>query len=552
MHFFPIPYKNELLYSILARYCIRSGNVKSIHNFEDIFGKRSCVAVFEFASNLDRLIKNLPYGSELTAKYLIYNHTIFPFYAHFMSKDEEEKVIEEMRGDRGDKVYTRLGLVSNSLKLNEYMMFCPECIKENIKIYGESYWDRLHQIPGVFVCYKHKTLLHKSKILTRGGNRQVYVPQNYENCILEEGYTISDDLFKKMLWIIEDVETLIESKIIFRDRRFFKNKFRTKLIENGYARLNNFILQKKLKNDFIDFYGQEYLSLLQSSVSHNDRCWLTLIFYDDNFKTNPIRYLLLSRFLGMSAKELIEENEDGDKDEEYYKSLWYAKIKDLVSDGKSIREISKEINSSTKTIKKVLEELKISPSYKWNGGGKYVKKKYKETEEFIEKREEKRSKWIEILESNPDKSNSKLREIDSSTYRWLSKYDIEWLRNNSSKVKMTNYTVNWEERDKELLSKVEKVIEDMKKGKPERITWTSIGKRLGICGWLLKRKDKLPLTKKFIESKLETLDEFHIRKIKWAIEELNKQGKEITFWNIVEVSGVKEKYLRNILNKNME
>ena len=38
MHYFPKPYPDELLYSILARYCVQSGNINTINNTEDIFG----------------------------------------------------------------------------------------------------------------------------------------------------------------------------------------------------------------------------------------------------------------------------------------------------------------------------------------------------------------------------------------------------------------------------------------------------------------------------------------------------------------------------------
>ena len=43
MYFFPTPYKDELLYSVFARYCVQSGNVSSIQNFDDMFGTRNVI-----------------------------------------------------------------------------------------------------------------------------------------------------------------------------------------------------------------------------------------------------------------------------------------------------------------------------------------------------------------------------------------------------------------------------------------------------------------------------------------------------------------------------
>ena len=37
---------------------------------------------------------------------------------------------------------------------------CPECMKEDIKKYGEPYIHRTHQLSGVVACHKHKRVLH--------------------------------------------------------------------------------------------------------------------------------------------------------------------------------------------------------------------------------------------------------------------------------------------------------------------------------------------------------------------------------------------------------
>ncbi|MBZ4647057.1 MAG: hypothetical protein JG777_2546, partial [Clostridia bacterium] len=65
-------------------------------------------------------------------------------------------------------------------------------------------------------------------------------------------------------------------------------------------------------------------------------------------------------------------------------------------------------------------------------------------------------------------------------------------------------------------------------------------------GWLSKKKEKLPLTKAYIESVVESMEEFHIRKIKWSINELEKQGKPMTLWNLAETAGVKTRYMKEI------
>ena len=61
----------------------------------------------DLPSNLNKLIENLPVGSKYTAEYLIYNHTLYPFYAAF-APGRAKEVLDSMKMDRGGSIYTRL------------------------------------------------------------------------------------------------------------------------------------------------------------------------------------------------------------------------------------------------------------------------------------------------------------------------------------------------------------------------------------------------------------------------------------------------------------
>ena len=555
MNFFPTPYPDEILYSTLARYCMRSGNIKEIHNFEDLFGTRNCIATMELPTQLDALIENMPANSKYTAEYFIYKHTLFPFLAAFIPAERADKIIETMRNGEGAVSYMSLGLVTSSVTLNRYFRFCPECFKEDIERFGEPYWHRSHQITGVFVCAKHKIPLYNSTELIRGGNRQRFISATHANCIVEKEISFPSDLMEKMLWMAEDAEILLNNHFGFKEPDCFKNQFRAKLIEKGYARMNNYIHQKQLKKDFIEFYGHEYLKLVQSTLPDEGGGWLSYMVRKNDRTTYAIRYLLLTRFLGISVIDLFN-TKLGFKDEDEnnidaYQELWDQRLIELTQSGLSIREIADILKSSTKTIRKAIDRLGIEPFWKFNGGGKYLCKKYTDTEEFKIKREKCRNKWLELHARYPDKSSNQIRRNNDGLFAWLKKYDNEWLEQNYRRVKTVVSTVDWAKRDAELLPLVKEVVAKMKEGKPERITWTTIGSKLGISGWLSKKKDKLPLVKAYIDSEVESLEEFQIRKIKWGIEELERQRKDITLWSLAETAGVKPRYMEHII-ENIE
>ena len=550
MNFFPTPYPDEILYSTLARYCMRSGNIKEIHNFEDLFGTRNCIAVMELSTQLDALIENMPVGTKYTAEYFIYKHTLFPFLAAFIPKERAEKIIGTMRNGEGAVSYMRIGLISNSINLNKYFRFCPECFKEDIERFGEPYWHRSHQVTGVFVCLKHKIPLCDSTELIRAGNRQRFISASCKNCIVEKEISYSNYLMKKMLWMAGDVEILLNNQFGFKKTEWFRNQFRVKLIEKGYARMNNYIHQKKLKQDFVDFYGHEYLALVQSPVSVNSGGWLPDMVRNNDRTTYSIRYLLLARFLGIPVADLFNtklgSNDEDENNIDAYQELWDQRLIELTQSGLSIREISDILKSSAKTIRKAIDRLGVEEFWKFNGGGKYLHNKFTDTEEFRMKRERLREKWLELHAQYPNKSSSQIRRNNDGVYAWLKRYDSEWMEENYRRIKTVVNTVDWDKRDAELLPQVKEVVKEMREGKPERITWTTIGSKLGISGWLSKKKEKLPLVKAYIESQVESMEEFHVRKIKWGIEELERQGKEMTLWNLVETAGVKPGYMKSI------
>jgi hypothetical protein len=84
--FLPKPYPDEILYSILARYHIRSGNTSPKATLKELFNSQTTIATIDLPSNLDYLIKNLQFVSNYQIEDLIYKHTLYPLYSPFLQK----------------------------------------------------------------------------------------------------------------------------------------------------------------------------------------------------------------------------------------------------------------------------------------------------------------------------------------------------------------------------------------------------------------------------------------------------------------------------------
>lgn len=181
--FFSTPYPDELLYSVIARYHIRSGNTNAKATLNDLFNSTTVTSVVELPSNIDRLISNLPVAEAFNVEELIYKHTMFPYYTAFITEDRAKRIYGYMLSDNGSKIYAELGLSNSYIKLNIFIRFCPECVQEDLKLYGETYWHRIHQVAGLNFCIKHKNPLYNSTAAIRLKNRQEYVNAMMEICM---------------------------------------------------------------------------------------------------------------------------------------------------------------------------------------------------------------------------------------------------------------------------------------------------------------------------------------------------------------------------------
>lgn len=129
-----------------------------------------------------------------------------------------------------------------------------------------------------------------------------------------------------------------------------------------------------------------------------------------------------------------------------------------------------------------------------------------------------RSEWLSVRKNNLKATRKKLMGTNSFLYLWLRRNDSVWLEENLppvEKISIIKNHLDWKKIDKELQSKVKKVIAQIRQEKRplKRISITEIIKRVGYKNWLDKRNQKLPLTAKLIEENLESLEEFMLRKI---------------------------------------
>lgn len=230
-----------------------------------------------------------------------------------------------------------------------------------------------------------------------------------------------------------------------------------------------------------------------------------------------------------------------------YGKVWEDRLRDLVEVKKlGLRATARELRVDPNTIKRYVSLLDLTPSWTTvnQSKSKKIQKAVKNLPDLEKLTKEKKDRWLTIQKENPELSKTEIRKLAPDIYAWLYRRDRAWLNTNSPKPKKPKSSVDrvdWSVRDTEVLAQVkDAVLHLINSDKPIRITIGKVAVTIGRKALLEKHLDKMPQTKDYLESVAETVEDFQIRRIKWAVKELNLRGEEVKEWKILRVAGLRE------------
>ncbi len=624
--FFPTPFaSDEVMYSVLARFHAASGNTSPKATIMDLYGITTVTAVIDLPAHFDALVSNLPVKHRYKADELIKAHTLFPFYSAFLPPQRANLVLESMKGDIGHSVHNRLGIMASSISTDKTLKYCRECFDADKIRWGEPYWHRVHQVPGVYICPIHRIPLYRSRLLpmnrhefvtaTRedyqetqdtNGDKEGVVMQDtqsaWDNAVSKITILLEDDeLSTKYRMLVDNVDKLLNSSYANRPMEWFANHYVARLKEIGLANVHGHVRQVEFRREFLRYYGEQFLKVMQSSVSERDDNWLNAMVRKHRKTFHPIRHLLLMQFLGISLDEMFvnepqyqsfgtspwlclnpaadhylqpvvedmsirydskvkrpigtfscscgfvyaRKGPDTRADDKYrvgrikvFGEVWERKLGELLNEDLSLREIARRLHVDVNTVKKYADLPRQD-------------RKAISSAVPDDLRERQRHAWIELVRLNEKKSQTELRHMNKALYTWLYRNDKNWLIAHSLKPKRvitTNSRVDWGKRDEEILVLVRTEVTRILtlEGKPERVSISRIGKRIGYLSLLEKHLDKMPKTKSYLETVKETVEGFQLRRIRWAMQEIEREGQDLQWWRIVRKAGIRGEVVENL------
>ncbi|HGH7435398.1 TPA: TnsD family Tn7-like transposition protein [Staphylococcus aureus] len=587
--FFTNPYPDELLYSAIARYHFYSGNLDCKDTLEELFDSRSVIPSMEIGSHLTNLVEKL--GPQYSVEYLLANHTIYPYYASFLSKQRQMEILEDVKNN-GQALYTRLGIVAGGICRKDGLYYCDMCDKSDSDKYREPYIHREHQLQGISYCAHHEIPLREYPVT--GDSRIEYIRFELRYMNLSDLYEV-EPYEEIVIQLAKQAYKLLKIPLHSLTKVEIDSMYKALLRKKNLITAANRVRQQDLYQMIKIDLSEEHLTYYESNFNEeNEYNWVKVLTRNSTRHVNPLRHLLILLYLKQDVGDLIVDNgpfrkgpypclnraakhykklvipsvkvtrdfktkapigtfccscgfvyarkgPDNNVEDQYrigrikaFGHVWRKLLKKLLNTGMSIRAIAKELGVDPKTVKKYAEEPTLKEA-------KAIKPDRLETY---------RNDLSEIMCTQPQLTRTEIRNQLCKQYMYLYRYAKEWLMANlpiQRKYTEPNRLVDWNARDREYVQRIKALHQELLTvEKPVRITNSLIWKRLGITANIEGYSAKLPSTTTLLNEIIETVKAFQIRRCCKVIDQMLEENEVIKLWKVQRIAAIKSHHFHEI------
>jgi len=158
----PVPYPDELWYSIVARRLRDWGYLNRSAELRSVYGS-SAPTINMVAPLRPRQFSASSKGqSTPSTRVLAARNTLLPYYLAFASPSRREAMLAVLESP---DVLVKLRLSALTRRLvPASLRFCRDCMDTDMMLFGEAYWHRSHQVPGMDHCPEHGLVLFESSV----------------------------------------------------------------------------------------------------------------------------------------------------------------------------------------------------------------------------------------------------------------------------------------------------------------------------------------------------------------------------------------------------
>ena len=480
----PMPYPQELIYSTVARYKIRAGLISPKQLLDDVFEDRGVVATVDLPCHLSKIANHYPHN-RFNLNYIAYQHTLFPLYAPFIPESRRQECLRWMANHSQGAIHLAIGNNASRLPSLKYIRYCPQCFNEQFKAYGEWYWSRMWQIPGITCCSKHGTLADSS-VEYRPNSRHDFIAPTPHNCNINPQGSVNENNRFLISKISELLSLAEQSSPTFEQwTAFYHGLARSSNCIRGSKHIDHLRILEKVENRWsLEFLETNNLHRLNSETG-----WLRGIF-----RKHRKSFSYLEHIIAISS--LLEQE-------------W------------TFEEIIMQVKSQKTTL-----------------SGKITKAKntIKPDSELVKSN---RNLWLDLIKEH--QSIKEARKVNKALYAWLYRNDKTWFMNTNKNYHQRHipkgFTVDWQKRDSEFVRSLIKINDhtcfDLTLPRKSKKWWMN---QTDSVSMIEKNQDKLPLVSAFLDRYSEDVSNYQIRRLSQVLIDSISNNQTLQRWEILRLA----------------
>ncbi|HYD30293.1 MAG TPA: TnsD family Tn7-like transposition protein [Azospirillaceae bacterium] len=578
--YFPPIYPDELLYSVLARYHRHTCSTSPKRTLEDLYGQRGIIATVDLPGHLLALSRHLPPERGLTSERLAVDLTLFPYYVAFQPPSVREAVFRAMLEGPASDIHVRLGIAASIVPAPRFLFFCPECVRDAVARFGEPYWRRAHQLPGVLICPEHGVPLANSGLAPGLANQHAFIAATPEirAAAAAESVWFSDG---RCIALLRSIAERSAALLTAPPPPAGADHYRDALVDRGLATGARRVDQADLWRAYEAFFTPLRAVLPAATPSG----WLPALVRKHRHAFHPLHHVLFgllldslplgsrralfgsgpwpclnplaahrgqpvitdlsvhldhgrpigrftcscgyvySRNASVGAKPRVQE----------FGPLFDERLRALVAEGCGLRAAARTLGVDPGSVRSHAERLGLPASWK-----------------LLQRRRQERpdvgaavrERWLAGQSAEPALSRKQIARHLPAEHAWLYRHDRAWLDAHSpptTKRSPAPRRVDWSAVDRDMAATMRRAAAAVTAESPPcRVTRAELERRVGKRDWIIKRRDKLPETMAALAALTESVEAFQVRRVRWAAAELAATGPTPA-WKIRRLAGLPAK-----------
>ena len=339
--YLPEIYPDELVYSWLARYYIKTGYIRYSFVAEELFQRKTTRPDIEFVNQYTTSVLQAM-TEKIPMREVIEKHTMFPYYGRFVPKERRNQAFTAMVQTKGN-YHNLLPMPKRKKNAERFLRYCPICVENDRSQYGEAYWHRIHQLQGVAICSVHRCYLLDSHVEISGKASPTLIAA--ETIILDESSNLllcQNDIECRLAdYVTKVFQAELDLQCDIIAGRFLHSRMESTPYRSVRGEQRNISL---LHTDFMEYYKK----LPDSNFSE---LWqIQKVLTGD--RINSYEICMLAMFLDISVADLTNMELPKQVQEQRFDEQIFL----LHEQGLKYPEIARRLGASYDTVKAIGEQ----------------------------------------------------------------------------------------------------------------------------------------------------------------------------------------------------